>query len=327
MQFKNKVLIIGPDFFGYNESIANAFRKNNWNADVINYFDGRSMTSYQLLLSIFNSRYYFDVNKFCLKSNYDLILIVKGTKISSDKINELKKHCKHIYLWIMDPIKLFPDIYEKLSSFEKIFTFQKTDMGYLSNYNSKVFYLPLFYDDTIFGLTKKAKFIDFIFIGNLYEQRGSELNKFCKDVIESKENLNIQIYGGFGLLKILNFFKIKKQFKYLSEFLKFGLVSPKKAANLYANSKIGINIHVHSQTGLNMRFFELLGSGVIQILPNCKIDLDEIEVSKDTYVCSELNIKEIMKIIKSDFDRRTEFTMSNHSSTNRIKELIDEFNN
>lgn len=327
MQFKNRVLIIGPDFFGYNESIANAFGKNNWDANVVNYFDGRSMSFYQLLLSFFKSNYYFDINKFCLNSNYDLILIVKGTKISNEKIEELKKFSKRIYLWIMDPIKLFPEIYEKLSLFEKVFTFQKRDMTFLSIYNNKIFYLPLFYDDTVFGLTKKEKFIDFIFIGNLYEQRASELNKFCKDVIESKDNLNIKIYGGFGLLKVFNFFKIKKQFKYLSKFLKFGLVSPKKAANLYANSKIGINIHVSSQTGLNMRFFELLGSGVIQILPNCKIELDEIKITKDTYVCSELNIKEITKILKSSLDKDNNFNILNHSSTRRIRELINEFNN
>ena len=322
----SNVLIIGPDFFGYNESISNAFKNNNWNTDVINYFDGRSMSFTQLISSVFKPNYFFDINKLNISIDYDLILVIKGTKISNAKVDELRKYSKSIYLWIMDPIKLLPEINEKLSLFDKVFTFQKSDIKLLSKTNCKTIYLPLFYDDNIFGITRNKKPIDFIFIGNLYEQRAKELNQFCKLVTESDENLNIQIYGGFGLLKILNYIRIKKQFKYLSRFLKFGLISPRKSAKLYSNSKVGINIHVRSQTGLNMRFFELLGSGITQILPNCNIELNEINIHKDSYICNELKIKEVVKILNSYVSKESNTYIVNHSSTNRIKEIIDEFN-
>ena len=54
------------------------------------------------------------------------------------------------------------------------------------------------------------------------------------------------------------------RYKYLSKFLCFGLISPRKAAYLYSISKVGLNFHViASQTGLNMRFFELLSSDIV----------------------------------------------------------------
>ena len=322
-----KVLIVGPDFFGYNESIASAFKNNNWNTEVVNYFDGRSMSFTQLISSTFKSNYYFDINKIKLNTNYELILVIKGTKLSIDKILELKKYCKKIYLWIMDPIKLYPEVSEKLSIFDKVFTFQKSDLSILSNQNINSIYLPLFYDDTIFRIeTNKKKSIDLIFIGNLYEQRAYDLNLFCKTVIDSNENLSFHIYGGFGFLKLINYIKIKRKFKYLSKFLKFGLINPRKAAELYTTIKVGINIHVSSQTGLNMRFFELYGSGVIQILPNCNIELEEVDLNNESYICSELNVKEVMRIIEFSNNKKLDFHNVVHSSTNRIKEIINEYN-
>lgn len=323
----SKVLVIGPDFFGYNESIANAFINNGWEADVINYFDGRSMTFSQLISSIFQKNYFFDIDKLQLNINYDLILVIKGTKISNEKIKELKKFTKKIYLWIMDPINLYLEIKEKLSLFDIVFTYQKKDIEFLKSYNQNVSYLPLFFDDKVFGINNTFKSIDFIFIGNLYAQRASELDQFCKSIINDEKKLNIQIYGGYGLLKIFDFIRIKRQFKYLSKFLKFGLVNPKKASKLYSNTKVGINIHPSSHTGLNMRFFELYGSGVVQILPNCNIELNEIDVNNSYVICSDLKMETLNTIFNKEVELLEEKQIIKHSSTYRTKEIINEFNN
>lgn len=322
-----KVLIIGPDFFGYNESIARAFNKNEWYADVINYFDGRSMTFSQLVSSLFNKNYLFDINRIKLNVQYDLILIVKGTKLTNEKILELKTSTKKIFLWIMDPINLFPEVKNKISLFNNVFTFQKSDIEILHNENSDISYLPLFFDDEIFKLEKEKKEIDFIFIGNLYEQRAKDLEELCKSVFDSKKNLNIEIYGGFGFFKFINYIKIKNKYKHLAKYLKFGLISPKKSAQLYSKSKVGINIHVESQTGLNMRFFELYSSNVVQILPNKNIEFNNIDVSKEYFIFNNLNLDVLIKILNTKYKQLDMKTICKHSSRYRIKEMINEFNN
>ena len=312
-------------FFGYNSTISRAFNNNNWEADIVDYFDGRSISLVQLVSSFFSRSYYFNINKFNSNKYYDIILIVKGAHFSSEKLCQLKKCCTKLYLWIMDPIKLLPEIHQNLHLFDNIFTFQHSDIDFLIKFNPNISYLPLFYDDLFFGRTIRKKLLDFIFIGNLYEQRANELNKFCKEAIDSGQNLSIQIYGGFGFLKLFDFIKVKYKYKYLSKYLRFGLVTPRKASSLYAISKVGLNIHVNSQTGLNMRFFELLSSDIVQILPNSQIELENIKIPQDCYICSDLDFATVSKILHASTSILRNSAYLNHSSTVRIRTLIEYF--
>jgi hypothetical protein len=94
-----KVLIIGPDFYGYNNNIKRAFIKLGYITDIIspkkiygNSLLKRAKNRYKLL---FNPEYYenlFKVNQFIFKKykvfKPEIIIVIKGNMLTKDTIKK-----------------------------------------------------------------------------------------------------------------------------------------------------------------------------------------------------------------------------------------------
>ena len=144
-----RVLIIGPDFWGYNESIERAFQKLGYITDIISskkiYSDSllkRAKNRYKLL---FNPEYYenlFKVNQSIFKKykifKPEIIIVIKGNMLTKDTIKKMKD--SKIILWVMDSIFQVKRAYENIKLYDYKFMFEKTDVEKLKNEGIESFF-------------------------------------------------------------------------------------------------------------------------------------------------------------------------------------------
>ena len=284
---KKKVLIIGPYFYGYNESIARGFQKNGLETKIINTnttypagFKGRFLID--ILPNHFKIDRYIDIchdklndliKKRYDECNPDLVFCIKGNKVYGSTLDYMKKAIK--VLWVMDSIytkKLglkinsMKTVHDLLPNYNYRFFFEKTDVQKLAIENKTMsdnYFLPLALDQEVYFPIAENRNIDILFVGNLEDKRVQILEK----VISEFPHKKIEIYGGYcGGIR-----SFKRKFLYYvknrKKFYKNRILSPDDVNKYYACSKICLNLHKkQSVYGCNQRFFEILGARAFQLV-------------------------------------------------------------
>lgn len=305
-----KVLIIGPDFFGYNDAIAQAFLSLGYQAEVLNITDKKTLKSFFIKSNEVNNYL-----KTC-KQKFELILIIKGTFLNRELLNLLKLKTSKLFLWLMDDFKRFEcELLPILSVFDHVFTFQSKDLPAISCQNDACSYLPLC--ATPVG-NKASKTVDISFVGSLYGGRDFNLNLFFSKIKKG----NHIVYGGFDLFRIFKMLDCYFKYKFLRQYLKYGVLKYEKYINLLLKSKVVINIHSDLQTGLNMRAFECYHSSTPQVIIGK--NLDKIDFGPTSiYVES---IDEAIKAADYLLDNQHVFInklKEEHSFTCRVSSIIE----
>lgn len=331
-----KVLIIGPDFFGYSKSVKKAFQKLGYKTDIINYrksYNNTLFTRARLRFEpIFKMNYYKNMvinktNQLILKKYLEfkpeVVMVIKGDILTKNTFKKMKDSI--IILWMMDSILEAKEAYKNIDLYDYRFMFEKTDVDKLKNEGIDSFFLPLALDESVyFPIKKQVKDIDLLFVGYLNFKRQSLLENLIKDF----PKLNIQIYGGYiGLIISKKHFKY--YFKGYKKYFKNKEISPSEVNELYSKTKIAINIHDdQSKYGCNPRFFEILGTRTFQLVDNNKF-IDEYFSDKVISYTSydDLNNK-IKKYIDNENLRASiaekgyQEAINNHTFIQRVKYIL-----
>ena len=330
-----KVVIIGPDFWGYTESVEKAFQKLGYITDIISL---KEINSDSLLKRaknrcklFFDPEYYenlIKVNQFILKKykifKPDIVMVIKGNMLTKDTIKKIKDSKK--ILWVMDSVFRVKRTYENIKLYNHKFMFEETDVEKLKNEGIESFFLPLALDDSVyFPIKNQKKDIDLLFVGNLNSKRQFLLENLIKDF----PKLNIQIYGGYvGLIPS------KRHFKYYFEgykkYFKNKSIAPSEVNKLYSRTKIALNIH-HDQSkyGCNQRFFEILGTKTFQLVDSNKF-IDEYFFDKVVSYKSYSDLKnKIEKYLSNDIaqsiiaEKGYNEVIKNHTFVQRIEYILN----
>jgi spore maturation protein CgeB len=332
-----KVLIIGPNFFGYNESIADAFKNLGWETNVLSYQIGETKGLMQKLVHFFakDKEAFFEkrkveFNTLILKTykafNPNLVFIIQGNSVFNETLQQMH-HCKKI-LWMMDSIFRAAGAMKIIHSVDNIFLFEKSDIAPLKTEKGiEAHFLPLAVDEKIYYNSNNTKEIDVLFIGALYENRMNVLKKIAAAI----PTLKLRVYGRFysPLRKPLYHLLRKDKAVFTNK-----NVTPAEANQLYNKSKICLNIH-HSQSkyGVNQRFFEVNGSGNLQLVDENEYVqdyfpematltfTDEVDLlQKINHIVSAYNSYDVLKntICKK--------VLANHTFTKRIQEVLQTAN-
>ena len=269
----NKVFIVGPDFFGYNESVKLAFEKKGFEVKVFNHYDGYKGLKNKLFcsklskigISNFKDKYDISLNNEILKEynlfNPNIVIVIKGFQMLPETLRKMSSSIK--ILWMMDSIYRYPNVVENIDLYDYKFMFENEDVKKLNKQGVKSYFLPLAADKTkYFPKSSLDKNIDILFIGSLYENRINMFNMLYKDF----PHLNIEVYGKYtNLKKPLSYIKYLN--KDVKKIYKNCYVDSKKVNDLYSKSKICINLHhEQSKEGCNPRFYEILASESFQIV-------------------------------------------------------------
>ena len=123
--------------------------------------------------------------------DYDIILLSKGNGISQYTMKKLKENNKKIIFWFMDPAKTYTSEMAMKTHFSDIAYFDKIKtLNIAKKFNKNSFYLCEGYDESADFIQNVKKQYDISFIGNVYGNRST--------VLERLNNVKI-ISSAYGL--------------------------------------------------------------------------------------------------------------------------------
>lgn len=337
---KKEILIIGPNFYGYNESVAKAFEVKGFKTHIINFEEenipvkGNKFIDKFLLK--FKREYYIaeygkKVNKDLISfvNNNDIkdILVIKGSYITRETLEYLKKKGCTLIMWMMDSVYRESQSMDTLELYDYRFMFEKTDIKKLQEAkNIDSYFLPLCYDNFVYDVKDIKRNVDISFVGSFanYEHRVVLFER----IIEEFKEYNIEIYGKY-LMPSKPERYIKYYLKGYNKYFKNRFLSPKEVSNLYSRSKVCINIHnKQSKEGCNPRFFEIIGTKSFELVDN----IEYIKRNFDEYTCIYESTDDLINKIRYYLDNEKEraeiinkgyeYISKNHTFINRIEEII-----
>ena len=285
-----KVLVVWKNFFNYLQGIASAFDSlpqvagKSFNIEQfqnqakgyervltkqgINYF--KYNYTKQMTLELLNE---------CKKYNPNLILFLNadGTYrdiIEGEFLSFIKKNNVKIAIWFIDSLKTMRGYNkEYLEKFNGLYSFESDDLAYAQKTYciDNIKYLPLGADQKIYGFDTEetVKKYDVCFVGGADSKRLTILNKialFCK-----KNNKTMIVFGYMWKhrpiwRRIRHERMFRKKYPFLYSCVVNSELAPKKISELYASSKICLNIVRSVHDGANPRTFEILATKSFQMV-------------------------------------------------------------
>lgn len=260
-----RILFFSAHLFGYQNDIRLAMVSVG---AIVDYYDERPANNFLVkgvirinrnLLAGYINHYYNKIIKETLQKEYDYVFFIKGESISASNVRRLKQFHPEanfiIYHW--DSIANNSNAQNLLPYFDRVFSFDKIDCERLG-----LHFLPLFYTPDYANIPyydKEIKY-DMLFVGTTHSDRYKLVKRIEEQIIKM---------GGLCLTwfyfpsKIL-YYKMKIQNSYLRQIpvhtFHFKPMSKELLLQLYAGSRIIIDVQHPKQTGLTMRCIETLGA-------------------------------------------------------------------
>ena len=186
-----KILISAPDFYNYQNSIANAFRKKYCETTLLQIPDFHKFHKFQIKMLWLKKikkeiksdgdyqKYQLELNsnliKNCNKKLYeevinikpDITLILKGQLIESKTIIKIKKHSDtKVVLWCYDQAVRYPNVIKSGKYYDIFYSFEPTDVESLKKYNINCKFLPMAYDSSYYTVWNMGG--DYLFLFATY---------------------------------------------------------------------------------------------------------------------------------------------------------------
>lgn len=349
-----RILISGPDFYYYNDSIANGFNRLGLETKILEWPKFRCL-KYNISnfikrkLNIINNereklkfrykywgkkiiRYNELLKKWVCDYSPDITLILKGDIIYTKTLKEIKKHNNTFLVnWCYDSVSRYPSIIEGCEHYDLFYIFEPADKDIMESFDLKIKFLPMAYDPRYYKVMNgDKKTYDISFVGGMIEKRKKILGKIISEFPNKK-------YGIWG--KAWTWYNPFLQYEYKIKRRKLGKrinnykIKPNQVNRVYNDSKICLNIH-HTQNkkGLNPRTFEILGAGGFQLV-DYKEKLEEIfELGEELVAYTDKNdlLKKIDYYLDNEDERRKiakkghKKVIENHTFKKRAKRIIED---
>lgn len=254
-----KILLITPEFFGYEKVIQKALVKLGHEVDWLPHINAPN-NWYKMLYRYIgfimkNHFYHYVLSKFNEKSNYDKVIVIKGEGVGCKLLIKLKELFPGVkllfYNW--DSFKNNSLSPEEFELYDKVKSFDSDDCK-----NNNIEHLALFYSNE-YKLVKAAD-ADFLFYfaGTLHSNRYRDVINVVSSVGDSSKSY-IYFYCQSRFI-----FYLKKLFGMLPRELSISEVGFEKKTkselrSLLLRSSCVIDFSHDHQVGLTMRTIEALG--------------------------------------------------------------------
>lgn len=271
MKIANKrMLFICPLFFSYHRDIEREFEKQGYRVTYVPDRPHGFLYRAALLLgkwatNIVESWYKQKLSKAVLKNNYDLFFLIKGEYVTAELLSALccrnPKMQTIMYQW--DSLANF-NYLDFCCFFEKCYSFDRRDC----DTHHELIYKPLFYTHEFNSDATKEKIqSDFFFCASLHSDRASICSKLYEYAKINGLKSDLRLF-----VPPIMYFRLKIRGEFLdSRLVRTRKLSRKQIAKLMACSKVVLDIHHDSQTGLTMRTIETLALGKKLITTNVYI--------------------------------------------------------
>lgn len=235
----------------------------------------------------------------------DLILVINGMGMTQ-KLAEfiIEKKVRALLMMIDSLTEPYCKIArDYLFVYDKIFSYESTDVTLFKDKCKSIRYLPVGYEDTIFypSSTNSIKDIDISFVGSLDVERISKLEEVAAYAETHKYLFLVFTLPMFkkGLFSKWGRTKFYKKNPHLSKCIIDKPVCNGKLADIYRRSKICINLHQSGEnhTDVNPRTFEILACKGFELVD--KGHMNNIKLIPDLHLVEFDKEKELIE--KIDF--------------------------
>lgn len=283
-----KILFIGPNFNGYQKSIASTIRKSG-KYKTVDYISDCPLWNIGFFATICNlfpsqkNKIIKKYNEFILRKirteSYDIVFIIRGEFLDSNIIKLAREGNKNlkiiVYQW--DSIHNNTNAQHLIKIADEAYTFDYEDS---KNFSLK--YVPLFYSWEEAGIKRiniSNPTIDIVSIGGYRSHRMPFIN-IMKKVCERK-NLKYKFHS---FMRLLAYIKNKKKLGINLSDINFSKISYKRYYSILQNSKAVLDIQSPTQSGLTMRTMETLSLGKKLITTNANIKKEQFYNRNNIYI-------------------------------------------
>lgn len=282
------VLLIAPNFFGYDEVIAKKLEERGANLKRLadrpfnnSFFKALSKVSPRLISYFLQSYYFRRINLF--ESDFELILVINGQTISREMLKYLKNNNPRarliLYMW--DSIKNRSSVIKNLDLFDTAFTFDKESADKFD-----LSFRPLFYDGDRLDEDIEDSYIA-SFIGTAHSDRYFVVKKIL-NYFSGNNTLSIFYLQAKWVYLLYKLTKRSFSNANIKEF-SFKPISSDIVYDFFKSSNIIIDIEHPHQTGLTIRTFEAMRFGKKLITTNKTITSYDFYSYGNVYVVDRDN--------------------------------------
>ncbi|MDH1700767.1 hypothetical protein [Comamonas terrigena] len=255
-----KVLLVAPQFFGYEQEIRGEIERRGAQVDFL--LDRPFTSAFLKAVTRWRrqwvmgtaERYYREHAN--LSADYDYVFVVNGQTLSAAVLEQWRQHFKRakflLYMW--DSFANREDVVHNLRYFDHAFTFDRDDAR-----SHQIHFRPLFFSSGFEKGSGQAVRWDVSFIGTAHTDRYAVASKVAQALgsdITAYWYLFLQAKWVYWVYKLINpGFRSAK----MSDF-RFDPLTKADAQQVFFASTAVLDIEHPQQTGLTMRTLETLGA-------------------------------------------------------------------
>lgn len=328
-----KVLLLAPDFNQYTEMFCKSIQNCGYQVKGLSFKAYNWKTALFKLLHLDENivvekrRSHFNELARAVYKEYapDYVIVIRGDFMQYQTLEQMKK--SRLALWLYDSLKRYPETGKNWEMYDLHYVFEASDIEQLEKENKQVEFLPLGYDSERYTeITDVEKTVDISFVGAMYGNRKKLLEQLAMDF----SDLNLEFYGVYAYKRHIAEY-IKFCFSPYKKFFKNKLISHEEANQLYARSKINLNIlHEQSQSGWNARLNEILGAKGFELITNNPLITEKYKGMLVTYADYE-DLKGKIRYYLENTDLREtiaeqgyKWVLDNETYDSRFKYILEQ---
>jgi len=297
------MLIIGPLFFSYTESISKEINRRGVQCFTFNEIHSNSVfvkIVYRLNLNFLLKEkiklHREKAYRFIDDNRISDVLFISPEVISEDFLLEVKKNTRvHLYMW--DGFKNKKNALSVLRYFNTKSSFDMFDCQHHG-----MNYIPLFAESEYCAKSVK-RIYDMSFCGTIHSDRPSWIGMLLEYAKEKRLRIGLFLYYYSPSLLFIRLALNKCYFNLFSK-VSYDSFSKKDIANLFRRSRVVVDLTHPNQNGFTSRTFEALrtGSKLATNNKNCKIL--EKEFPSRIFLLEKNNFqgKELLEFINLDVE-------------------------
>lgn len=310
-----KVLMFGPKFFGYCETIANELESMGCHVDL--YDERPNNSAFCKIMLRYNlklyhptlKKYYLSIIQENLDKDYDYIFVIKSEAINEDIFRQLKNAYPRaefiLYLW--DSVENIPDGEKKIKMYDRVLTFDPVDAESFGLILRPLFFRKEYESE----LNLKAKYkYDIAFIGTAHTIRPRVMKQLEFQCKQKGNACFSYLFLPHPIVYLYNKLLNRDYKNIRKKDIHFTALTPLQINEIYEDSMCILDVEHSAQRGLTMRTIEMIGSQKKLITTNkaiekydfynenniCIIDRDNPVVREDFWECPyEVIDNEILK--------------------------------
>lgn len=267
-----RILLLSPSFFGYERSVAQAFRDGGHEVDL---FDERPSNAawrralVRLAPSLMSrqiDRHYRELSATVLGTKYDALLVIKGEVVPGwflERFRARNPAAVRAY-YTFDSLKNSPQGLRIVDHFTHRYTFDRRDAAEHPSFE----YRPLFYTPE-HAPSGAPREIDVSFVGTLHGDRWDFVHAVAAAVPTERRRLFFYTPAAwyFWLLKLVS----RKVRHVPRRAVETRALSRDEVVDVMKRSRVVIDMQRKGQYGLTMRTFEALATGAALVTSNSEI--------------------------------------------------------